>query len=141
MWNNGSIQLEHIQLNKAEVLPLYFITQTNAMAGMMKLKMFEPFQNKSFLQGQNTILLKYLYVILALNELKCVKSHEMRKPHLNSVRFGKESVVRRTQVRAEKMMFFLQKRKKILLCPKGHGLQMRTVLSADTSGHFCNIIL
>lgn len=80
--------------------------------------------------------MKYLHVILALNEIKYVKTHEMRKPHLNSICFGKESVVRRKQDRTEKMMVFLQKREKILLCPKGHGLQMRSVLSADTLGIF-----
>jgi len=66
---------------------------------------------------------------------------------LNSINFGSESAVssnlcaERKQVQMEKPVFFLQKRKKMLLRPKGRGLQTRTVLSADTAGHFCNIIL
>lgn len=71
----------------------------------------------------------------------------MGKLCLDSIRFGNERVVssklcvKRKQVRVEKPMVFLQKRQKILLCPKGCVLQMRTAFSADASERFCNIIL
>lgn len=53
---------------------LYFIILANAVAAMMKLKMYEPFQTKTFLQSQNTLFLKELYIILALSEIKYMKS-------------------------------------------------------------------
>lgn len=106
---------------------MYFIILANAMAVMTKLKTYEPFQTRTFLQSQNTILLKYVYIVPALYEIKYRKSYELGKLCLNSTSFWNESVVssnlyvKRKQVRIEKRRGFLQKRKKMLLCPKGGG--------------------